>query len=225
MSKSLNEFVYSVLEAVSNFQLNDDFPLSELWVEDQLISQNHTLIRKAHSERKIDAMLYLTDANLVLYPLEGQIEFQGVIINDHKEFCYVDPQELLGGLNGMEVQYVASSSLGVVYTRVPIRSLLRKRANYYSLPKAHYAVTKEKILFRKGEDVSKFIDVSGIWRDPRLVSSWDPDDMFPTPSEKNLEILTIQHIEHAMRFPADLISDAQRALPQQPQKRSKGDTD
>ena len=215
MSKTLNELTYSILEAVSSFSLNDDFPITVSWVADQIISQNNTLIRKAKTERRIDEQLYMFDERLEVKRLDKSFSIGDLKINNVTEFCYADMQALVSGLRGSEIDFVSNVGLTTIYTREAVRDFLQPETKYYSLPKPKYAVMRNKVLLRtKDVKGSKYITINGIWRDPRTVSSWDPTEPFPTPSEKNLEILTIQHIGHALGFPPDLINDAQRAFGQ-----------
>ena len=215
MSKTLNELTYSILEAVSSFSLNDDFPITVSWVEDQIVSQNNTLIRKAHKERRVDQHLYMMDEQLEVKPLDKSFNVGNLKIGNLTEYCYADTQALVSGLRDREIDFVSNTALTTIYIRKSVKNLLQGSSGYYSLPKPFYAITRNKILLRTKDIAgSKYIVINGIWRDPRTVSSWDPTEPFPTPSEKNLEILTIQHIGHAMGFPPDLINDAQRAMGQ-----------
>jgi len=215
MSKSLNELTYSILEAVSAFNHTDDFPITNLWVEDQLISQNHSLIRKAKKERRLDAMLYVLDTQVEIRPFTEEITIEGITINSKSGLCYADMNELVSGLQGM-----ASVDYSITYSETEVASLIKGKTGYFDLDQPSYALLRKEMLFNS-KDIggAKFVNINGIWRDPRLASSWSADDAIPTPSERNLEILTIQHIGHALGFPADLISDAQRALGQPPKQK------
>ncbi len=216
MSKSLNKLAYSVLEEVSSFELNDDFPITLSLVEDQIISQNHTLLRKAHKERRIDEMLYMYDEELPLKEFDKTIEIEGITIENDTDFCYVEIKSLVTGLKGLEIDVVSNAGYTKVFNRTSFKRLLRGSSGYYKLGKPEYAIIKDKLFFRAKEVAGmKVISINAIWGDPRKVSSWNPDASFPTPSEKNLETLTVQHIAHGFQFPADLINDGQRAYSQQ----------
>jgi hypothetical protein len=210
--KTLNKLVYSIAEATSNFELNDDSPYSMLWIEDQIISQNHTLIRKAKTERRIDPMLYMTDDNIEVKLFDSTSVIPGMNPSYCKNYSYIDINPLLTGLKGSEVSFVANAAYSIIFKRSTILKVLRGRSEYYSLGKPMYAILDDKLIFRTSELAGlKYVSMSGIFNDPRLVSSWNPEDLFKTPSEKNLEILTIQHIGTALGMPMDLINDAQRA--------------
>ena len=216
MAKTLNQLVYSVKEIVSAFFITDDFQITDTWLADQLISQNHTLLRKAYTQRRLDEMLYLWDSKLQLKVLDSSFLFEGVTIKNKTDFCYADLKPLVTGLRGREIDVVANVGLSKVFTRTTLRRLLRAPGRYYVLPgKGKYAISGDKLLFRVNEAMSsKFISVNAIWSDPRKVNGWNNDMVFPTPSEKNLELLTIEHIGRGMGFPADLINDATRAYVQ-----------
>ena len=225
MSKSLIELRYSILEAVSNFFWNDDFPITESWLDDQIITQNNTLIRKALTERRIDEQLYMIDEPLEMKPLKEKIDYKGITINVKEDFCYVDMKPLVSGLGGLEIDFVSNLGMDIIYVRKAPREIIIGDTGYYELAKPTYAVFREFLLFRKDRIANaKFVLVNAIWRDPRQVSSWDENDAFPTPSEKNLEILTIQHIGHAMGFPPDLMNDAQRAMGQPAKQKQREDS-
>ena len=215
MSKTLNELTYSILEAVTAFSLNDDTPISVSWVEDQIVTQNNTLIRKAHQERRIDQQLYMLQEPVAVKPLDKSFKVGNLNIHNKTDFCYADIPALVTGLKGREIDFVSNTAYTTVFIRKPVRSLMSSSGKYYSLHKPSYAVMRNRILLKltdlKG---ASYIAVNGIWRDPREISTWDPEEAFPTPSEKNLEILSIQHIGHALGFPPDLINDAQRAIGQ-----------
>ena len=224
MSKSIIELRYSILEVVSNFFYNDDFPISESWVDDQIITQNNTLIRKAKQEGRIDEYLYMLDEDLELKQLDHKIDYKGVVITAKEDYCYADLKPLVSGIGGLEIDFVSNVGFDTVYIRKTTRELILGHTGYYELPTPTYAVFRNFLLFRKDQVMNaKFITVNGIWADPRLVSTWDPDDKFPTPSEKNLEILTVQYIGHAMGFPADVINDAQRAMGQPAKQKNEAD--
>lgn len=224
MSKTLHDLVYSIKEAVSNFEITDDDPISDLWLEDQIISQNHTLIRKALKERSIDDQLYQIHEPIKLKEFDNSINIDGVRINSNSKLCYGDTPSILTGLRGMEVEFVSNLSYDTVYTREPLKRLLRKSSGYYDSFNIRYALMPGKVFFKSGHlGIGKYVSINAIWSDPREVSSWDPGQKFPTPSEKNLEILTIQHVAHAMQFPMDLINDAQRAVGMQKSKETSND--
>jgi len=222
MSKSLKELTYSVLEAVSSFNHTDDFPITNLWIEDQLITQNMTLIRKANDERRLDQTLYMLDEKLEIKSFNQSFEIEGISINNHTLFCYADLKPLISGLKGKAIDFVSNVDYSVLFVEKSLKSLLRGPTGYLDLPKPSFAFSREYLLFRKSDIAGqKYVNVNGLWRDPRQVSSWSADDEFPTPSERNLEILTVQHIGQALGFPPDLISDAQRVLAQPPKQKER----
>jgi hypothetical protein len=161
-------------------------------------------------------MLYLWDSKLQLKVLDSAFDFEGITIRNKTDFCYTNLKPLVTGLRKREIDVVTNVGLSKVFIRTSLRRLLRAPGGYYTLPgKGKYAISGDKLLFRVDEAMSsKFISVNAIWSDPRLVSSWSDDIVFPTPSEKNLELLTIQHIGRGMGFPADVINDATRAYTQ-----------
>lgn len=225
MSKTLNKLVYSILESVSNFSLNDDFPIPELWLEDQIITQHASLIRKAQKERRIDEELYITD-QLEVKKFDSSFTMSGILINNHNDFCYADMNPLMTGLKGKEIDFVTNIGYSTIYIRKPIRTILRGSAGYYNFSKPSYAIMRNKMIFKAGDMMgSKYVIVNGIWADPRLADGYDKDEKFPTPSEKNLEILTIQHIDHALQHNPDLINDAQRVYSQQSPKPQRSEQD
>lgn len=216
MGKTLNKLVYSIAEAVSNFELNDDSPFSLSWLADQIITQNHTLIRKANTERRIDEMLYMTDDNLAIHIFNSTSTIAGIRVPNCHEFSYADINLPLTGLKGSEISFVSNASYSTIFKRKSIRQLLRGSSGYYSLGKPAYSIIDSKLIFRTIELAGlKYVSMSAIFNDPRLVSSWDANDIFRTPSEKSLEILTIQHIGTSLGMPLDVINDAQRAYQQQ----------
>jgi hypothetical protein len=215
MGKTLNKIVYSILEAVSNFEITDDSPFSPLWVEDQVITQNHTLIRKAQTERRIDEMLYMTDEKLPVHVFDKVSSIAGIPVSNCNRFSYVDINTPLTGLKGAEIDLVSNTGYSIIFKRTSIRELIRDSSGYYSLNRPSYAILDNTLVFKtSGLAGLKFISMSAIFNDPRLVSSWNEDDIFKTPSEKNLELLTIQHIGTALGMPMDLVNDAQRAYSQ-----------
>ena len=223
MAKTLNQLVYSIKEVVSAFFVNDDFQITDSWMEDQLISQNHTLLRKALSERRIDEMLYMMDEQLPLKRLDKSFTLKGLLIKNKTDYCYADMKPLVTGLKKREIDVVTNTGLTKVFLRTSLRSLLRKPTGYYNIAgKGKYAIVDNKLIFRVSEALaSKFISINGIWSDPRQVSSWTSDSVFPTPSEKNIELLTIEHIGRALGFPSDVINDAQKAYMQNQPKSEK----
>ena len=115
--KTLKHLVYSIAEAVSSFELNDDNPISLSWIEDQIISQNHTLIRKANTERRIDEMLYMTDDNIEVKIFDKTSVISGVPITNCHEFSYVDIKPLLTGLKGSEIEFVSNAGYSIIFKR------------------------------------------------------------------------------------------------------------
>jgi hypothetical protein len=219
--KTLKKLVYSILEEVSNWEITDDNPISLPWIEDQIISQNHSLIREAYNNRRIDEYLYQLDEKLEIKQMDKSFVIGDIPISNKTNFCYVDIKTPLTGLRGKEIEVVTYIGYTVSFLRTSIRRLLRKSSGYYSLDKPKYAVYGDRLLFRRDSVKGmKYISISAIWTDPRVVSSWDPDKSFPTPSEKKLELLTIQHIAQAGGFPMDLINDGQRAYQQPKQNES-----
>jgi len=223
--KTLNQYVYSIFEVVSSYFINDDFPISKSWIEDQVVTQNQTLIRKAFVEKRIDEMLYMMHENVPVKDFDNDIEIDGVKIKAGGKFCYIDIPLPVTGIGDLSIDFVVSSNFDTMYSRTSVSELLSKSDGYYELPNPNYAVLRDKLLFKRDNNISKFITVNAIWGDPRKVSSWRPDKPFPTPSGKNLEILTVQHIGYGFNFPPDVINDAQRALssPQQPKQQSESD--
>jgi len=157
----------------------------------------------------------MTDEKLEIKPLDKSFQVDGIPISNKTDFCYVDIKTPLTGLRGREIDVVSNIGYSVVFSRTTLKRLIRGSSGYYSLNKPTYAPYNNRIFMRSDSVAgTKFISISAIWTDPREVSSWDPDGHFPTPSEKKLEMLTIQHIDHALQHPMDLINDGQRAFSQ-----------
>lgn len=222
MGKTLKKIVYSVAEAISNFEITDDSPYSLSWLEDQVITQNQTLMRKAKTERRIDEMLYMTDDNLRVKDFSPTSMIGGIPINNCNDFMYADINMPLTGLKGAEINFVSNAGYSIIFKRKSLRELLRGSSGYLKLGKPSYSILDNKLIFRKQElSGIKYVSMSAIFTDPRKVSSWDENDIFKTPSEKNLELLTIQHVGRVLGMPMDIINDAQRAY-QQPQEKDNG---
>jgi len=215
MAKTLREIAYSILELVSNFEITDDSPISLPWIEDQVISQNHTLIRKAKEERRLDSFLYMSDDNIEVKEFTPYNLIPGINVRNCHRFMYADIKPLLTGLQGAEIDFVSNSGYSSVYKKVPMSRLLRGSSGYYSLGNSTYALLEFKLVFLKSElDGVKYVSMSGIFNDPRTLSSWNINEPFRTPSEKNLELLSIQHILKGLGLPMDLMNDAQRTYSQ-----------
>ena len=215
MSKTLNQLTYSILEAVTNFSYNDDTPIPSLWVEDQIITQHATLVRKALSEKKIDQGLYVIHEQLEVKTLDKSFNVGNIKIGNKTDFCYADINPLMTGLKGKEIDFVSDISYSTIYVRKALRTLLQGASGYYSFPKPSYAMSRNKIILRISDlGGAAYISINGIWADPRLASGYNKDEKFPTPSERSLEQLTIQHIQYALQNQPDLINDAQRAYQQ-----------
>ena len=105
---NLNQLVYSIKESVSAFMITDDTPIPDLWIEDQIITQNATLIRKAYKERKIDQMLYMLDEKLPVKKFKDSTIIEGIEIKNRNAFCYVDMKPLMSGLRNFEVDFVSN---------------------------------------------------------------------------------------------------------------------
>jgi len=211
MGKTLTKIVYSVAEEVSGFELNDDSPFAMLWIEDQIITQNHTLIRKAQTERRLDEMLYMTDDNILVKVFDKTSVIAGIPISNCHEFSYINVKMLLTGLKGAEIAFVSNAGYSIIFRRTSIEKLVRGSSGYYSLGKPEYAILDNTLVFKTSQLAGlKYVSISAIFNDPREVSSWDENDTFKTPSEKNLELLTIQHIDHALQHNPDLFNDGNR---------------
>ncbi len=215
MAKTLNQFTYSILEAVSNFEITDDSPFSKLWIQDQLVSQNQTLVREAYNNRRLDAFLYQTEEMLEIKQFDKSFQIGNLVIDNPTDFCYVEINPLLSGIRDANIDFVSNISYSSVFSLVSAKRLIRGHSGYYSLGKPTYALINDKIVFRSEEIGSlKYVAVNAIWNDPRDVTGFTLDTAFPTPSEKKLELLTIQHIDYALQHPMDLINDGQRAVNQ-----------
>ena len=219
MAKTLKKITYSILEAISSFDITDDNPFSVKMIEDLVISMNHTLLRKAHSEKRIDEMLYLIDSNLQLREFSPDINVSGLNVKAKKKLCYADLKPLVTGLKGREIDVVTNAGFSIVFTRTSLKELIRGSSGYYQINAHKYALLNDKLVFKREEISTKVVSVNGIWSDPRLVSSWTDDTPFPTPSEKNIELLVVQHIGQALGFPKDVINDAQEALASAPRQK------
>lgn len=224
MAKTFDKLVYSLIEVATSFTPTDDTEYPVKWVEDAVISVHNSIMRESHARQKFGPELLQLHKEVEIKPYNSSISKNGLTIKTKTDLCYADIPEIVSGIEQIPLTYVGTIDLQSGFSYTNVDELGRGRKSVWELPKPLYSIFSNKILIEsKGPATPKFISVMAYFKDPRDVNTYDPEAVFPTPSEYKLEMLGLQHIMHAKGMPQDLINDAQRALGQPAKPR--GDDD
>ena len=221
MAKTLEEIIFSVWEQAEGFNITDDSPYPEKWIEDLIVSVNETLIREAYMNRRLSAYLYLEESNVPVKDFSEDVVISGITVKNRSAYCYADISPLVTGVGNMDIKYLGGVGYSNPYTRRTLLSMIKgSKAVIWPLGKPIYALTGTKVIFPKSEQLGQVIDILALWADPRMVSTYNSEQPFPTPSDYKLELLSLQQILQSKNVPWDERQDGQRTI-LVPQKQTK----
>ena len=146
--------------------------------------------------------------------MNADVIVDGLLFRNRTDLCKVDISNLVQGIGWSNIEYAGSADFSIKFTRKEVNTFLRPKTDLrWTLPFPWFCVMNETMLLKKAEVPSlQFITISGIWRDPRKVSSYLSTNMFPTPSEYKLELLMFQQVLQSKGIPWDTLQDGQRTI-------------
>jgi hypothetical protein len=219
MAKTLSEMTFSVIEQASGFNITDDNEYPEDLVADILVSVNSTLIREAFRNRTLDESLYLSHENVPILEISNDIEIEGVTVKNNQHLKYASIPYLITGIGDRNLIYFGTSDFSSNFSRKRFQRLINQLGIVFKLSNVSYSVIGNKAYFLSTEvQGMSIVSAIGLWNDPRLASSYDPEMPFPTPSDYKMELLALQQLLQTKNVPYDIVNDGQRQIIQPRQR-------
>jgi len=210
MAKTLKKMTWSVIEQLSNFEVNDDNEYDPRLIEDIIVSIHPTFVRQYHNERRLDQSKMQMHLNVPVEPLNGSFEYNGITFTPKVSVCIAEIPEVVNGIGWSDIGFLGSSDLQDNFIRKSVAAFFARNGRVlFRLPKPQYCIVGNKVLI-KGQ--IKFISLIGYFIDPRRVNTYDPEEPFPTMSEYKLEMLALQQILSTKNIPYDIKDDGQRLI-------------
>jgi hypothetical protein len=219
MAKTLKKMVESVIEQASGFNVTDDNEYPELLVEDILVSVNNSLIREAFRNRTLDQTSYMRHENIEIKELSNDIIVEGISIANKSHLLYADIPNLVSGVGDKNLLYLGPVDYSESFSRKRFEKLINQRGIVYRLGNISFSIVGNQIFFLETEVMGiNIISTIGLFSDPRVVSSYNEDEPFPTPSDYKMELLALQQLLQSKNIPYDIVNDGQRMIVQPRQK-------
>lgn len=201
--KTHREFVFSVLEFVSGFQVTDDNPIEPDLISKKLDDVRATLIKQEHLQFNHINDLYYQLVDVVIEKKDiDPLKEIGV-----KRF-YVSFPELLPTVGWANIRYLGKKDLRHKYNRRTIDGFAVGENRRWSSGHVDYTVIGQNQALIRNEKVAEEIVILGLFKSPMAVPGMTWDDPYPVPDPFRLEMIVKQDILAGLGIKADEKNDA-----------------
>lgn len=216
MTKTLNQIIETLMEEISSFKLNDDFPIDPDMLKDTVVGINGSLMREEY-----DRLGYLSEQFYMPY-FCNQVEclgincnINGVVIERKLPIYKVTMEILQTGIGWSDVLYFGLSGMKKNFHRVSVGELATINDRTFTAGRPAYAKSGSDFwIVNLPSSGTRLLTSMVIYADPRKSPGWsDEKSIFPTPSNYKLEMLVKKDIIPSLGH-SDLADNAQRALAQ-----------
>ena len=220
MTKTLNQIIETLMEELSSFKINDDFPIDPDMLKDTVVGINGTLMREEY-----DRLGYLSEQFYKPYFCH-QVEclgmsctINGIVIERQFPIYRVTMEILQTGIGWSDVLYFGLSGMRKNFHRVSVGELATINDRTFTAKRPAYAKAGSDFwIVNLPTTGTRLLTSMVIYADPRKSPGWsDETSIFPTPSNYKLELLVKKDI-YSSWGRTDLVDNAQRALQSQPAK-------
>lgn len=201
--KSHKEFVYSILEFVSGFQVTDDNP-----IDPELISKKMDDVRATLIKQEYNQFGYVND--LFFQMVDVEIESKNIDAKQEVELkqFYVLFPELLPNIGWDNIRYLGKADMREKYNRRTVDGFVSGSHRRWSSNKVDFTVIGPSKALIRNEPIAKDIILLGVFKSPLDIPGFTQDSQYPVPDPFKFEMIVKQDIMAGFGIKSDERNDA-----------------
>ena len=210
MTKTINELVYSIKEAVYNHAIPDDANIENEFIIGKINDINASLVREySDSGRNLDGF-YQKVCCIEIECEKQTCTLDGKVIDSGDVIWKTNLPALHKGIGEKSIKYLGNKDLSVEYTRMSFEGFKSSGGRVWTSTKPLYTVINDEAILKNiPESGAKFLCMIAILADPTSACNWENDtSMYPTPSPQKLELVVVQSILGSLGIRKDEIQDS-----------------
>lgn len=201
--KSQKEYIYSILEFVSGFQVTDDNPIDPALIAKKMDDVRATLIKQEH-----DQFGYVND----LYFQMVHVEIEDKNIDPENEIelkqFYILFPELLPNIGWANVRYLGKVDMRQKYNRRTVDGFVSGANRRWSSDMVDYTIIGPSKALIRNEKIAKDIMILGVFKSPVDIPGFTEDSEYPVPDPFRFEMIVKQDIMAGLGIRPDERNDA-----------------
>lgn len=201
--KSHKDYVYSILEFVSGFQVTDDNPIDPELISKKMDDVRATLIKQELTQDGYVNDLYFQMVDVVID--KENIDPKNEI--DIKQFYVLFP-ELIPNVGWANIRYLGKNDLRQKYNRRTMDGYISGSSRRWSSNMIDYTVIGPSKALIRNEKVAKDIIVIGLFKSPLDIKGFTEDSQYPVPDPFKFEMIVKQDILAGLGVKSDEKNDS-----------------
>ena len=216
MTKTLDEIVESILEQLSGYHLNNDFPIDPDFLKSKIIEINGSLMRDEYSSTmKLSEQFYFPYFCNKVECVGYTCVIDGIVVKKKLPIYKVSMEYMQTGIGWADIAYFGLPNMRRNFKRTNINGLSSMEYRTWTGARSVYAKSgKDLYIINLPTSGTRILASMIVYADPRKSPGWnDATSILPTPSNYKLELLVKRDILSAGT--SDLKDDGQRAMAKQ----------
>lgn len=220
MTKPFNKVLYSIMEALSNFDLTDDFPVDPEYIKDKIHDVRSALIYDEWKAGLLDEANFQRVCCLEIKCREAKCELNGVELPSGAKEYYVELPLLNNRIGEWNIKYFGTVDMMNNFNRMSWDGMLSLTGNRWTSNQTSYSIISNEAMIKNlPTNETRFLCLVGILDNPTLSCDWESDEsIYPCSNIMKLELVVKQDILSSYGIPKDKSQDTQEATNTQPQQ-------
>jgi hypothetical protein len=226
MEKSYKHIIADISEALSGYELTDDFNIDPDLIGGKVDDIRSLLMRDTYVNNILpgffsQACCLEIQCRNVACPVDAPID------SPYNEY-YIELPGGIPSLNGA-IKYLGGLNYTDPFTWVSITGFMNTKGRRFTANKTFYTIVNnngvtEAKLLNPPTSGAKYVCAFAAWNKPNLVCDWNEEEKYPVPADliHKLEYLVIKHFVETMGLPRDILNDAADRLGVEQQKQDNG---
>lgn len=205
--KTKLDYVYSILESLTDFNLTDDHKIDEEWVSDKIDDVRATLIKGL---KNIHDDFYQLVCCIEIECEKPACDINGVSIPSGDVLWKAELPSLIPLEKGNNIKYFGPPNLKSNFTQVSPSAFQTLEAREFTSDKTFYMILNGIAYFKNLPTSGiKYVCLAGLLLNPETACNYElQNSNYPVPSGLKLEILVKQDILSTYNIKPDVKQDA-----------------